>query len=427
VRRLIALLSAAALTTTAALAAVAAPAQAVPGFWVYNGASGGTQIYALGTAVTSGLTASSNLAGDDYPAAHQTEVASVSVPHLAVVGVVTSGQAATAIPGGYQISSRAQTASVNLLDGLITADALDTTGTARVVDGVASASANTKFVHLKVGSIFVPLNVAPNTTLNILNVAKVVINESKAIAMGGAASVKASAIHVTLLKPMNGAPAGAEIFVDPVMATILPKVETGSQLIGGRTFGLFAGVGVGTAAKVLIQPAGELTMPPTGTNGVPFTNNVAGVNIKNVATIGAVNTTIQGLSTVGFGSSLTRAEIAKVNLLNGLITADAIEATALTYGSTDPFYPPADFVVKEPSLRFVNLTIAGKPIAINVKPNTLINVLGIAKIYINQQINTAHSTTVVGLRIVLSTAKYGLPIGAEIDVAMANSFIGTYP
>ena len=71
------LVIAAALAVTAAFAAGAVPASAAASDWTYVGASGGTQINALGTTISSGLTASSNLAGNTYPATRGTAVAAV--------------------------------------------------------------------------------------------------------------------------------------------------------------------------------------------------------------------------------------------------------------------------------------------------------------------------------------------------------------
>ena len=157
-RRILSLVSAAALTVAAALAASAVPAQADASDWTYAGASGGTQINALGTTISSGLTASSNLAGNTYPAQHSTAVAAVSVPHLLKVGAVTSAQLAEEIPAGTQITSRAEIAGVDLLDGAIKADAVKTMAVAGQVDGVPFGSVNTELVHLTIGGAVIPVD-----------------------------------------------------------------------------------------------------------------------------------------------------------------------------------------------------------------------------------------------------------------------------
>jgi hypothetical protein len=417
VRRIISLVSAATLTMSAALAAIALPAQAVQGDWTYVGAAGATQVNALGTTITSGITASSNLAGSEYPAVKATSAAAVAVPHVLNVAALSSGEVASEIPGGYEIASRAQVAGVNLLDGLITADALDTTATARIVDGIGGGGVITKLVHLTIGGALIPVDTAPNTTINLGSLAKVVINESVRDPLPfNQVRVHGAALHVTLLKPSNGMPAGAEIWVNPTMAMLVPTVHTDAKIVGGYTFGVTATTVVGSSVKVLVQPAGELDVPPYGTGGATLSNNVAGVKVPNIATVGAVTTTMNAVATPTIADVTTTAEIAKVNLLNGLITADAIDVRSHQFRG-------GEFSENTARLNFVRLTIGGKPIAVNVAKNSTINVLSIAKIVLNAQTFTANGNTIDALRITLLKPYGNLPIGAVIRVAAASTYV----
>lgn len=414
--RIISLACAAALAVTAAFTAV--PASAVGPVWGYHGASGGTYITALGTTISSGLTASSNLTGTTVPASHETQVASVTVPNLVTVGAITSGQVAEPSGDGVKITSTVKTLGINLLNGAIKADALETSAFASASTDGFDGGAATKLVRLVIGGATIPIDVAPNTKIVIPGVASVIVNESKVekFVNGGTVRALGAALHVTLLKAQGKAPAGAEIVVNPTQALVYPAVDTDALAVGGFAYGLFAGVAVGTTTKVLIQPTGALTVPEGGTNGVPYTNNVAGVKVTNVATVGAVETSMNALTIPGFSDVATGAHIAKINLLNGLITADVLEVDAHVRKA-------GEIEFSEARTNFVNLTIAGKKIPINIAKNTQINVLGIARIWINQQVLTSTSSTVIGLRVVLSTAKYGLPIGADIQVATASAYI----
>ncbi|MCW2783627.1 MAG: hypothetical protein JWP74_144 [Marmoricola sp.] len=418
VRRTIALLSAAALTATAALAATVTPAVAAPSDWTYSGASGATQINALGTAISSGLTAASDLAGSDVPASHVTAVAAVKVPNLATVGAITSGQAAEADGDGTKITSSVDIANINLLNGVIKADAIHTTSVASANSTGVDGSTATTFVHLTIGGALIPVDVGPNTKITVPGIATVVLNETSTAKFVPDASVRTQgmALHVTLLKARAGAPAGAEIKLNPTVAAIVPSASSTALQVGGFAYGLFAGANVGSAVKVFVQPTGVLSVPPSGTNGLTATSNVAAVKLPNLATLGVVTNSINALTIPGFSEVTDRSETAKVNLLNGLITADAIQVSAHVL-KTGPFDS------HDATTNFVNLTIAGKKIPINVAPNTTINVLGIAKIIINQQVTASGYSQVIGLRIILSTAKFGLPIGADVQVAVANASI----
>lgn len=416
--RFIRLTTAAAVTVAAALAALAVPAQAVQNGWTYAGAAGGTQINALGTTISSGLTASSNLAGSEFPNSQATSVAAVTVPNLVKAGVISTGELAEEIPGGVQMTSRAQVAGLSLLNGAITAEALDTSAVARVVDGVPVGFAATKVVHLKIGSALVPVDVAPNTKIVIPGVASVVVNESipQYFANDAYVRVRGSALHVTLLKAQGGAPAGAEIWVSPVMSLLVPSVQTEARAVSGYAFGVKATTVVGSAVKVLVQPAGQIDVPPYGTGGATIANNVAGVKVPNIATVGAVTTTMNALTIPNFAEVTTTAEIAKVNLLNGLITADAIQVRSHQLRA-------GEIYDNEARLNFVHLTIAGKPIAVNIAKNSTLNILGIAKIVINAQDFTLGGNAIDALRVTLLKPYGNLPIGAVIRVSAAASAV----
>jgi hypothetical protein len=74
------------------------------------------------------------------------------------------------------------------------------------------------------------------------------------------------------------------------------------------------------------------------------------------------------------------------------------------------------------SSRLANLVIAGKAIPLNARPNTVLK-LGIGRVTINQQLKSAKSVTVRALDIVLGRAAYGLPAGAEVQIAVANASV----
>jgi hypothetical protein len=68
--------------------------------------------------------------------------------------------------------------------------------------------------------------------------------------------------------------------------------------------------------------------------------------------------------------------------------------------------------------------IAGKAIPLNVSPNTVINVAGLGKVTINQQLEVGTYCMARLLDIKLSTAGFGLAGGAEVEVGTAIAYIG---
>lgn len=417
-RRLVSLLSVSALVASVGVAAVAPANAADPQKYTYQGSSGGTRITALGTTISSGLTASSNLADSVVPNQSSVQVASVKVADLIDVGAVTSGQQAVASGDGVKITSGVKIAGISLLNGAIKADAIESTSFASASSAGLDGGTSTTFVRLTIGGKAYPLNVPPNTKIEIPGLVEVVINEQridKSIP-GKTIRTMGTALHLTLLKQQGQAPAGAEIQLNPTQALIVPTGDAVASAVGGFSYATFAGVQAGDQVKVLAQPTGIVMLPSTGTNGQETSNTIVGANIPNVAEIGAITTKANAKTIIGYSDVSTGARLAKINLLGGLITADAVDVTAHVRKSA------ADNVA-EAQLNFVHLVIAGKKIPIDVKPNTQLYILGIGQVYINQQLTKPNYSAIVGLRITLSTKKFGLPIGADIHVAVASSYV----
>ncbi|MCZ4499536.1 MAG: hypothetical protein JWQ74_2089 [Marmoricola sp.] len=418
-RRLVSALSATALVVTAGIAAAAGPANAAdPQVWTYAGSSGGTQINALGTTISSGQTAASNLADTKVPNATGVQVASVKVPGLLDVGAVTSGQQAEASDDGVKITSGVKIAGINLLNGAIKADAIESTSFASASSAGLDGGTSTTFLRLTIGGKAYPLNIPANTKVTIPGLVSIVINETKVDKSipGKTVRTQGTALHLTLLKASGGAPAGAEIKLNPTQALVVPTGKSDALPIGGFAYGTFAGIGAGSQVKVLVQPTGMVMLPSTGTNDQPYTNEIVGVNVPKIATVGAIQTSVNGRTIVGYADVSTGARLAKINLLGGLIKADAVDVT------THVRKAGAENVA-EARTNFVNLVIAGKKIPINVKPNTQLYILGVGQVYINQQLTQPGYAAVVGLRITLSTKRFGLPVGADIQVAVASSYV----
>ena len=72
-----------------------------------------------------------------------------------------------------------------------------------------TASSSTEFVGLTIAGKKYPINVAPNTGINIPGVARVVINASQTATSGKSVATQGAGLFVTLLKARNGVAAGA--------------------------------------------------------------------------------------------------------------------------------------------------------------------------------------------------------------------------
>lgn len=410
-RRMISVLGAALLAGTAILGS-GAPASADGAPWSYAAYSAAAQVNALGTAINAGPLVPSSMVGNTYPNQTSVPAAAVNVNSVATIVAAEGSQKATEFFGEFNLSSTSEIARINLLNGLVTADAIRTTSTAYAGEGGLDGSTNTEFVNLKLAGNTVTVDIKKNSRITIPGIANIVLNEEETTVAGGAVLSRGTAIHVTLLKARAGAPAGAEVMVNPTYAQLFPTQPVTSPVLSGEAYSTFAAAAVGNSAKVLAAPTGVISLPSTGTNGEPIQTSAVGARIPNVLTTGVLKNTVQGTSFPGFGDARTESEIASIKLLNGVIALNGVRVNAHVRKSEAES-------ISEASMNFVSLTIAGRTIPVNVKPNTVINVAGIAKVFINQQFISENAARVIGLRVVLSTAKYGLPIGADIQVAVA--------
>ncbi len=422
-RRLISVLSAIALAATASLAAATAPVSAATQVWTYAGAAGGTQVNALGTTISSGLTAASNLSDQVIPNSNQSGVASVRVAGLLDVGAVTTGNQASAFNDGVKLVSGAKILGVNLLSGAITADVIESASfvTASNVTSLGAAltgGTSTTFARLTIGGKAYPINVPSNTKVTIPGLAEVVINETRTdkSVFGKTVRTIGNALHITLLKPQGNAPAGAEIKLNPTQAIIVPTGDSDALPVGGFAYGTGIRVGAGDNVRVLSQPTGMVSLPSIGTGGVPYTNEIASVDVPQVATVGAIKTSVNGSTVPGFADVATGAQLAKINLLGGLIKADAVAVTSHVRKAVNNN-------IAETSMNFVNLVVGGRRIPVDVAKNTQIYLLGVGQVYINQVMTKPNYSAIVGIRVILSTKRFGLPAGADIQVAVASSYI----
>lgn len=383
----------------------------------FVGYAGGSIVRALNNTVTSDLTAASNINGQTPGIADSNQTAGVTVPSLLATGAVVTSSISSAVPGGYKVESKSRTAGISALGGAITATAVESTSTVTLIDGAVTSSVTTQLIGLKIAGIKLPVNIPPNYHVTIPNIASVYLNF--AVTSRAAPSVMALGIglYVGLLKPFGNNAIGAALAINPTYAAIGPiTIPPSGHIVRGKSWGTEVTAHVGTLVNVQSDPTAPASMAAGGTNGVTKTVSVAGVNLTPLLHVGAVTDTAKGTNTNTLWESETTSRIAALNLFNGAIKADAITADAHVRGT-------AGGVVVTGGSDLLNLSIGGNPIALNTAPNTVINLLGLGTITINKQVRTAASISVIAVDIVLDTAQAGLPVGAEVKLAVATASV----
>ncbi len=384
--------------------------------YTYFGEAGGTQIRALGTLIRSDLTAQSRIIGNKIPASDTNTTASLNVPGLARVGAISTEVASSSAGSVHSIKSSAEIANVSLLSGVIRAKALTTHATATHEGDTLNGFGDTDLVGLKVGSITVPLDVAPNTTIKVGNLASVVVNEQKTTRVGDKIIQEGSALKVTLLRDRGQTPLGSTITVNPVRAAWGPSIPPKSPPVGGNAFGTLAKANVGDLQAVH-GPTAYVQTPPFGSNGLPIRNSTASLRLPGVVTTGAVESISTSSSVPITADVVNSNEVARVNLLGGVIRASAIKVIASA--SLDA----AGDVTVSGTMDTLRLTIGGNDIPINVAPNTKIEIPNVVRIVVNEQVKTDKRITITGLHLTLLSPQGNLKVGADIRVAEATALI----
>ncbi len=383
------------------------PAGAAVAYYYY-GYAGGSTIKALDNTVTSQLSAESSVLSRDPGAADTNHLAALKTQGVLTLGAINTSVQVKSVTGGQQVTAKARAADVNLLGGLITAKAITTVTTTSRINGVSSSTTHSDFADLKIIGVNLPVNIPENYTVRVGDIAAVGINAGLVGNNGDYSAGIGAGLRVTLLKPEGNSDEGAEIDVNPTYTIVAPdsSPDTGHSTIGGA-FATRITADVGKTLSVRSDPTAPTTVFAQGTDGRVTTTSLAAVDLKGVGRIGAVKTTGVGVNNGKVATVTTTAAVGDINLLGGLIKATAVKVRA-----------SASLTSASGAMKLVDLTIAGNRIPLSVKKNTVIK-LGIGKIVINQQIKSGTSITVRGVDIVLGKAAYGLPAGAEIQLASA--------
>jgi hypothetical protein len=401
-----------ALVLGVSVAASPAGATPVPYYYAY---AGGLYLKVNDNTITTDVSAPSIIVGTGAQR-KTSHAAAATVNGVGTINGVNTSAVATAVTGGLNIVSTASTAGISLLNGVVTASALTTKTTAKITTAGSSATTTSTFLGLKVGGVSLPNLVKQNTSIVVPNVATVSLNFVQYGKVGSQVEIIASGIVITLLKPFGDHPIGTAIEVGPTLiAGVLASVPPTGHGLGGEAYGSKIHAVINGVGDVVSDPTAFIPMPFGGTSGMTQTRSVASVDLGAVGTIGGVTDTINGInSKTAFLSSLT-SHIAQVNLLNGLIKADGIYSAARVAGGaiTDPGI--------RGSSKLVNLVIAGHAIPITASPNTTLNIAGLGKVVLNQQIKSFNQITVRAVDITLGTAQAGLPVGAEIQLGVSHA------
>jgi len=383
----------------------------------YVGWSGGSIIRATGSTISSDLTAQSYVAGITVPRQASNNVAVVEVGDVVRTGAVETLERVEAFEDGVRLSSFARTANVDLLNGLITADAVETVNrtTASPTNGMQT-TANTTFVNLHIGNSDLPVNIGKNFVVKIPGVVTVIANGHEIIEEGGTIRSFSYGLKVILLDALAGIGARSVIFLNPTFAGMAPPVPTDFPRLAGYGFGTRVHTTATSEIKIDSGRTANVSVPPGGTNDLVISNSTAAVKVPKIINTGAVFSTARGLVMSNLGEVTTTNEIVGVSLLGGVITADAIKVKAHALRVDNVFSGDV-------KMTFVNLVVAGNEIPIDVGKNTKIQIGDLATVIINKQDSSPQAVGITGIYIKLLRPVGDAPAGALVEISQALAWV----
>lgn len=403
--------------SVAAIGFGAQPASAaIEGNKAINGYAHDIKIYnALGVLTGGPISAAGVGCSDKAPLTYSNQVAAVSLGGVSL-GTSKTKSEATKVGNVQTVTSTFEATNLNmplLLDIGITADVIKVTSTV-TYDTVAETFTNTSTMNvtnLRVAGPFgIPTlgvwngNVDPNEGLVVPNVATIALHAAETYGSDAAGVVGKMnrGISVQLLGSTVSTAIGE------TYAALYDDVDQ------NWLFGAGEGLTVSTSDDLLaVGPLVTAQVPCSG--GDPVSNSLASVDLGALGSTGLVTSTAEGNRDGLTGYATTSSEVENLSLLTGgLVTADAIGSTSHAETANG-----GQSITKTSESTFVNLVVAGVPIAANPAVNTYIELpAGLGYVVLNSRTDFASGVYTVPLVVHLN------PVGPTpaVDILVADSY-----
>jgi len=349
-------------------------------------------------------------------------LASVHAGNILNLGSARASVQAYKQPTSAYVSNVAEITGLNLLNGLITADAIKAVATTRAdTTKVQSFWGASRLVNLRVNNRTL-LSVQANTRIDLPGLGYVVLKEVRRSGNDRSYStVSIAMIHVYVTTSNSlGLPVGAEIVVGYAKSGFTRREPT--VIAGGQAYTALgkaaAGSTTGRLGKVALVSLGCLSAANKA-----YTNTTTGASIAGGILSTGVGTNTAEITTGTSSTSVTTtSEVADVSLLGGIIGLDGLKAVATASSAN------GTLSTSTAGTRFANLVVAGVPLPVNVAPNTRMELPLLGYVILNEQTRSVTSTgasvSVNMIHVYVTTRNtLGLPVGTEIIVGHANASI----
>lgn len=339
--------------------------------------------------------------------------AAVSIPGVLQTGAIDTSVATGPAGGPASTKTTATISNVRALGGLVNAGAVNAVSTTSFDStGYHPSAAGSGFVGLAIGGVPVLIAPAPNTTIALPGVGKVVLNEQITRQTSTGATMTVNMIDITLSTAQAGLPAGTKIVVGHASSSLSQVPVANAPTLRGFAYSASAHIGS------LVTLGQEFSIGMCGnTGGRTITNSAATTSIPGILSTGTAANTVNGTIGATTSTSVSTATIQGLNLLSGLVSVDVIKAEANATVTNNAVS------VDENGSTFTNLVVNGQTMPATVPPNTKISIGGIT-VWLNRVIRGSAGNAIVVRMIEITVPKantFGLPIGADITVASASA------
>lgn len=327
------------------------------------------------------------------------------------IGAVTTSTQGSNKSGTAQTVTTTKTGAINLLGGLISADAITSQAIVKHTSSGYQTIGTTKVADLKIAGVKIAVSPKPNSKITLpAGLGEVILNRQKTYNSMGKYQLIVDALMINLNKSsLLGLPTG-RIVVGHSNSLLHSPVHT-------RPYGNAFGTKVSLVGGVVKSGAtAALTLPCAGTTSHTLKNNTAAVSVPGVVKVGAVGTTGVTADSSSATSAKTTATTGAVSLFDGAVKLDAIKASASAVQK-----PGSKISLSSSGTKVLGLTINGKPVTVSAKENTKINVAGLGTLWLNKTTRSSTGIAVYGLQLELLKATNGLKAGAVVSVGYARA------
>jgi hypothetical protein len=379
----------------------------------YVGSAYGTSAF-VGNTVLVGQTAPVTLGGtcgtSQQPLNVPGSAAGVNLFPLVRGGAVNTDVSSS--PQTAQASSN--TASINLLSGLISAQEIKAVSTTTLQSNgtFQVSSAGSTFNNLVILGHVYNGSVPANTRINLPLIGYAVLNEQTSNIQTSMANLTVNMIHIhiTVINVL-GLQVGTEIVVSSAtsgMLNVFAPAIMSSQSFGTEVIG----------SILDSAPTAPVMTPCLGTHGTVMTNTLAGLNLPPILNSGTITDAGVTNLTIPMSSGRSTSTVQGLNLLNGLVTANVM--TAQVVATADD----ANRVFSNASDSFLGISVAGHPEIVDSVPyNTSVSLAGLGTLYLKRVVRTGPPIGILEMRslelVVNQNNSYGLPIGLDLIVGDA--------